>query len=266
MLSKGSHRLFGRGFTQLAYLTLWGLELAETFSGTFQQMLHSDVLLTFRCLLAIGSFTVLGAFEPTIAERILILTWFIAPLLISVIVREQVSVYNRTFERIDNFSCRINQAVIGVGIVVAIFRFILSFFAIDDDTSSIVSVILRKRTSGKELNRFQQKKLNDMRELVRVQRDTHHRGITNCTYHGQITNWNIRWDFQWASCLDIFAFNISMIYGIITVPYLYRNEHWRFFLLQVTSFFFFLWILVNDSHVENDLFFKLIWISESERP
>lgn len=150
--------------------------------------------------------------------------------------------------------------------ILAIYRLILSVFAIGDEISTTVSVILRKKSSGKELNTRQQERINKMRELVRVQRDDHHRGITNSTVHGQISRWKIRRDFKWHQWLDILVFSIAVMDGIITVPSLYYFELWRFFLLQVTTFFFFIWIFVNDSHVEDELFFKLIWISELERP
>lgn len=273
-LSKGRHRLLGRAFTQLAYISLWALEMAETFERPFRQILNSDVLLSFRCLLAVASFTVLGAFRPTISEIILILLWLFVPLTVSYVVWEEVLYDNSTYQKAFKVTCWINRVIIILGMIMSIVRFVLSVFGFDDEISTTVSVILRRRTSGKQLSRRQQRKLDKMRNHVNLQRDIHHRGITNCTYDGQLspwtlrsaTAWKIRCGFKLGSWFDIVVFNVAVLDGILTVPTLHNEKEFgRFFLLQVASFCFFLCILINDSHVEKELFFKLLWISEIEQ-
>lgn len=251
-LSKGRNRFVGRSFTHFAFISLWFIELAEIFEQPYIQLLESEVLISFRLLLTVGSFVILGAFKPTVAETIILSFSISGAVFLTAIMRITVPYYlvKDRFDRVLNVSGYVRMASIAIGLLLVLRQIFKSFFNEETHISNIVNCIMNRTISSKP---HHTKRLEDMRIKVR-------RGDSSS--YGNLSVWSVRGNIGLVNWFGVCLFMISVIDGAAYSVVLPQKYVPRFFVLESCSYILFILLILNDTHVENELLFQLLRISE----
>lgn len=251
-LSKGRNRFVGRSFTHFAFISLWCIELAESFEQPYIEILESEVLISFRLLLTVGSFGTLGAFKPTLAEAISLSLSISGAVFLTAIMRTTVpynSIKDR-FDRVLNVFSYVRIACIAIGLLLVFRQMLNSFFNEESHISNIVNCIMNRTISSKP---HHIKRLEDMRNMVR-------RGDSSS--YGRLSAWSVRGNIGPLNWFGVFLFMVSVIEGAVYSVVLPQKYVPRFFVLETSSYILFFLLILNDTHVENELLFQLLRISE----
>lgn len=250
-LSKGRHRFVGRLFSNLAKLSLWGLQVVETFEEPYLQMLNSDVLISFYLLLGVGSITVLGAFRPNKVEGILIICSILLATTVSIVLRATVhdTSPESNYDIAVTAFAYLRYVCVLLGVLVAAYDLFVSITKREAHISNIVSCILHQD----RMTKSHVERLEAMRAAVESGRSE---------YYETKSNWKWRGNRNFKFWFDVVLFLGTSVEGALYSVLLSTELLPAFFALETSSYMFFLLLLINDNYIENELLFKLVKISE----
>lgn len=250
-LAKGRHRSVGRSFSNMAKLSLWGLQVIESFEEPYLKMLNSDVVISFYLLLGVGSLTVFGAFKPNKAEWVLITFSLLFAISTSLILRATIfdTSLDSAYEEALIYTSYLRYSCLILGIFATSYDLYISFSEKEAHISNIVSCILLKS----RMTNGHTERLGSMRAAVESGRST---------YHESKSKWKWRGCRNFRFWFDTIVFLCTSIEGALFSVLLSSQLLPAYFALETSSNLFFVLLLVNDNYIENELLFKLVQISE----